>query len=161
MSGSINLNLLLEMVVEGIHRGIGMDRTLFSLLSTDKKTLNEKLSLGWQKEVNAGKFKLDVSGISINLFFKAIQSSEGLWANPDRDSSLFTPQIINRIGKSECFVIPIHAENKPIGLIYTDRSINNKPLTEDDFKTAKHFTQQAIIGLALYKLKKQSPFQGH
>jgi len=155
MSGSINLNLLLEMVVEGIHRGIGMDRTLFSLFSSNRKTLNEKLSLGWRKDVNAGKIKLEVSSSPINLFFKAIHSPDGLWANPDTDSSLYTPQVVNRIGKTECFLIPIHAENNPIGLIYTDRSINNKPLTEDDFKTAKHFTQQAIIGLALYKIKKQ------
>jgi len=154
MSGSININLLLEMVVEGIHRGIGMDRTLFSLLSSNKKTLNEKLSLGWRKDINEGKIKLDVSGLPINLFLKALQSPDGVWANPNIDSSFFTPQIINRIGKNECFLIPIHAENKPIGLIYTDRSINKKPLTEDDFKTAKYFTQQAIIGLALYKIKK-------
>ena len=155
MSGSINLNLLLEMVVEGIHRGICMDRTLFSLFGSNKKTLNEKLSLGWRKDVNEGKIKLEVSSSPINLFFKAIHSTDGLWANPDTDSSLFTPQVINRIGKTECFLIPIHAENNPIGLIYTDRSINNKPLTEDDFKVAKHFTQQAIIGLSLYKIKKQ------
>ena len=155
MSGSINLNLLLEMVVEGIHRGIGMDRTLFSLFGSNKKTLNEKLSLGWRKEINEGKIKLEVSSSPINLFFKAIESSDGLWANPITDSSLYTPQVVNRIGKTECFIIPVHAENKPIGLIYTDRSINNKPLTEDDFKAAKHFTQQAIIGLALYKIKKQ------
>ena len=151
MSGPININLLLEMVIEGIHRGIGMDRTLFSLLSSDKKTLVEKLSLGWQKDLNAEKIKLDVSGLAINLFFKALQSPDGMWANPDTDNSYFTPQIINRIGKTECFLIPIHTEQKTIGLIYADRSINNKPLTEDDFKTAKHFTQQAIIGLALYK----------
>ena len=151
ISGSININLLLEMVVEGIHRGIGMDRTLFSLLSSDKKTLVEKLSLGWQKDLNAEKIKLDVSGLAINLFFKALQSPDGMWANPDTDNSYFTPQIINRIGKTECFLIPIHTKQKIIGLIYADRSINNKPLTEDDFKTAKHFTQQAIIGLALYK----------
>jgi len=155
MSGSINLNLLLEMVVEGIHRGICMDRTLFSLFGSNKKTLNGKLSLGWRKDVNEGKIKLEVSSSPINLFFKAIHSTGGLWANPDTDSSLFTPQVINRIGKTECFLIPIYAENNPIGLIYTDRSINNKPLTEDDFKVAKHFTQQAIIGLSLYKIKKQ------
>ncbi len=52
LSGDINLNLLLEMVVEGIHRGIGMDRTLFCILSVDKKLLTEKLALGWAKPLN-------------------------------------------------------------------------------------------------------------
>ncbi len=155
ISGSINLNLLFEMVVEGIHRGLGMDRTLFCLLSSDKKTLNEKLVIGWLKAINSQKIKLEVSSVPTNLFYKAINSDSGIWANPKSDSTLFTPSVINTIGKTECFLIPIHSDNKAIGLIYTDRSIHNKPLTEEDFKIAKHFSQQAIIGLALYKIKKK------
>ncbi len=155
LSGSINLNLLLEMIIEGIHRGLSMDRSLFCILSTDKKTLTEKLALGWAKQLNAqAKIKLDVSSIPANLFFKAINSSSGIWAHPKKDAVLFTPNVINHIGKSECFLIPIRADNKTIGLIYSDRATHNQPLTEDDFNAAKHFSQQAIIGLALYKIQK-------
>ncbi len=75
-----------------------------------------------------------------------------IWADPD--AALFTPHVINSIGKTECFLIHIHSENKPIGLIYTDRSINHQPLTEEDFKTTKHFAQQANIGLSLFIIKK-------
>jgi len=155
LSGNINLNLLLEMVIEGIHRGLSMDRTIFCILSKDKKTLEEKLTLGWAKPIDdQRKIKFDISSIPANLFFKAITSSSGLWAQPSKDEVLFTPSVINHIGKSECFLIPIYSGNKPIGLIYSDRSIHNQPLTEEDFNTAKHFSQQAMIGLALYKIKK-------
>ncbi len=155
LSGNIDLNLLFEMVVEGIHRGIGMDRTLFSILSLDKKSLDEKLTLGWAKPLNdQKKIKLEVSSLPANLFYKAINSNAGIWAKPDSDSILFTPSVINRIGKSECFLLPIRSDNKTIGLIYTDRSTHQKPLTEEDFNVAKHFSQQAIIGLALYKINK-------
>ena len=51
ISDQFDINLLLETVLEGIHRGIGMDRTIFSLLVTDKQSLKEKLSLGWRKEI--------------------------------------------------------------------------------------------------------------
>jgi len=154
ISGSINLNLLIEMVVEGIHRGLGMDRSVFCILSPDKKTLNEKLAIGWLKSVNEQKIKFEVSNLPNNLFFKAIGSKTGIWAHPEKDEILFTPSVINHIGKSECFLIPILSDNKPIGLIYSDRSIHNKPLTVEDFNVAKHFSQQAIIGLALFKIKK-------
>jgi HD-like signal output (HDOD) protein len=153
ISGPINLNLLFEMVVEGIHRGLGMDRTLFCILSSDKKILNEKLAVGWLKTLNAQKIKFDVSSLPTNLFFKGIHSASGIWAHPKTDSALFTPSVINHIGRTECFLIPIYATNKAIGLIYTDRSIHSKPLTEEDFTVAKHFSQQANIGLALYKIK--------
>jgi len=155
LSGNINLNLLLEMVIEGIHRGLSMDRTILCILSPDKKTLEEKLALGWAKPINdQRKIKFEISSIPANLFFKAITSSSGLWAQPSKDEVLFTPSVINHIGKSECFLIPIHSGNKPIGMIYCDRSTHNQPLTEEDFNTAKHFSQQAVIGLALYKIKK-------
>ncbi len=151
ISGRINPNTLFDMTVEGIHRGIAMDRTLFCLCSADKKTLREKRAIGWLKTPNTPLVKLEVSNLPANLFFKALQSS-GLWANPKSESNFYTPNVINSIGKTECFLIPVYVENRPIGLIYCDRSINHKPLTEDDFKTAKHFVQQAIIGLTLYKI---------
>ena len=154
ISGLIDLNLLFQMIVEGIHRGIGMDRTLFCLLSANKKTLNEKLSLGWLKNINAGKIKLELSSHPINLFFKVINNQESLWANPKQDKDLFTTHVTNTIGCNECFLIPIHSDNKPIGLIFCDRSISKQPLTAEDFKSAQHFSQQAVIGLSLFKIKK-------
>ncbi len=154
ISGPINPNLLFEMAVEGIHRGLDMDRTLFCILSTDKKMLNEKLAVGWRKDLSTQKIKFDVSSLPANLFFKAMHSASGIWAHPKTDSILFTPSVINHIGRTECFLIPIYTDNKPIGLVYTDRSINKKPLTEEDFNVAKLFSQQVNIGLALYKMKK-------
>jgi len=152
LNGQINLNLLLEMVVEGIHRGLDMDRSLLCILSPDKKILNEKLAIGWDKENNTAKIKLEVSNFPANLFFKALNSNTAFWADPKKDRALYTPSASNNIGKTECFLMPIHTSNNPIGLIYTDCSIGKKPLTEEDFKVAKHFAQQANIGLALYKM---------
>ncbi|NOR69821.1 MAG: HDOD domain-containing protein [Methylomarinum sp.] len=154
ISGKINLNTLFEMTVEGIHRGIAMDRTLFCLFSANQKTLLEKLAIGWFKEPNTPKIKFEVSDFPPNLFFKALQSSNGIWAKPSTDEGFYTPHVVNSIGKTECFLIPIHADNKPIGSIYCDRSVSKKPITEDDFNTARHFSQQAVIGMALYKIKK-------
>ena len=154
ISGSIDLNLLFQMVVEGIHRGIGMDRTLFCLLSANKKTLNEKLSLGWLKNINSERVKLELSSHPINLFSKAIDSQEGLWVKPKKDKTLFSPHVANTIGCNECFLIPIHSDNKAIGLIFCDRSISKQPLTAEDFKATQHFSQQAVIGLSLFKIKK-------
>lgn len=143
------------MVVEGIHREIGMDRTLFCILSIDKKLLTEKLALGWEKPLNdQNKIKLDVSSLLANLFYKAITSDSGLWAKPNVNGDLYTPSVINRTGKTESFLLPIQSGNNTLGLIYTDRATHHKPLTNEDFNVAKLFSQQAIIGLALHKIKK-------
>ncbi len=154
ISGTINLNLLFEMVLEGIHRGVEMDRTLFLLLSPDKHTLNEKISLGWQKEPGAEKIRIHDSETNSNLFFHALHHKEALWVQPQQYEALLTTQITQIIGKNACFIFPVYIDKKAIGLIYSDRAINNAPLTQADFSTAKHFAKQADIGLTLYSIKR-------
>jgi len=153
ISGAIDLNVLFQMVLEGIHRGVEMDRTLFMLLTPDKHTLKEKFSLGWQKPVGGEKIQVHNSEAQANLLFGALNQSEGVWQYPDQQPTLYTAQIVERIGRHPCFVFPVHAENKAIGLIYCDRSINGLPLSGEDFTAAKHFAKQAHIGLTLYRMK--------
>lgn len=153
ISGDIDLNVLFEMVLEGIHRGVEMDRTLFMLLSADKKSLKEKISLGWLKSPNTGKIHVFNSEAGGNLFFHVLHERDGAWLKPPQFPELYTPQIEQKVGRHECFVFPIEVENKPIGLIYCDRGITNRSLTIDDFSVSKHFAKQAHIGLTLYRMK--------
>ena len=154
ISGDIDLNQLFEMVLEGIHRGVEMDRTLFLLLSPDKRTLNEKISLGWHKQLGEKKIHIQNNEVNSNLCFYALHHEEGLWIDPEQYQALFTAQVLHTIGNNKCFIFPVYVEHKPIGLIYTDRGINNVPLNQDDFTAAKHFARQANIGLTLYTIKK-------
>ena len=153
ISGSIDLNVLLEMVLEGIHRGVEMDRTLFMLLAADKRSLNEKISLGWQRQGIGDKIRIQNNDLNGNLLFHALFEHEGLWLNPKQHAALYTGQIMGHFGRHECFVFSIQIEQKPIGLIYCDRGIRNEALTVEDFSVAKHFAKQAQIGLTLYRMK--------
>ena len=152
ISSDIDLNVLFEMVLEGIHRGVGMDRTLFMLLSADKKSLKEKTSLGWLKPVNTGKLQIHHSE-EPDLFFHAILEREGKWFKPTQDAQLFSPRVEQAVGLHDCFVFPIEVEHKTIGLIYCDRGIHGQALSLEDFSVANHFVKQAHIGLTLYRMK--------
>ncbi len=152
ISKTINLNILFQQVLEGIHRGIDMDRTLFMLLGTNNQALHEKFSLGWLKVSQNDKIQIANSG-KPNLFFYTLQTADCLWANLQQHSSLYDQQVVETFGRNECFVLPVQTKNKVIGLIYCDRAINHTPLTEDDFNTAKHFANQTNIGLSLYRMR--------
>jgi HD-like signal output (HDOD) protein len=152
ISDQFDINLLLETVLEGIHRGIGMDRTIFSLLAADKHSLKEKLSLGWRKESYEDKIIFNLSESPLNLFAHAMADHHAFWAKPTENAKLYTLRDINIIGKIECFMTPIFSNKKPIGLIYTDRGINEQPLSKEDFDAFKYFTQQANIGLTIYRM---------
>ena len=58
------------------------------------------------------------------------------------------------MGKNECFIMPVFSNKKAIGLMYADRGISGQPLTEEDFNAFKYFTQQANIGLMLYRIQR-------
>jgi HD-like signal output (HDOD) protein len=154
ISDQIDINLLLETVLEGIHRGIGMDRTIFSLLVSDKQSLKEKLSLGWRKDSYENKVVFNVSETPSNIFFHALAGTQAFWAKPSVNTKLYMLRDINVIGKNECFMMPVFSNNTPIGLIYTDRGITNQALTEEDFSAFKYFSQQANIGLTVYRMQR-------
>ena len=154
ISDKIDLNLLLETVLEGIHRGIGMDRTVFSLLAADKQSLKEKLSLGWRKEIYEHKVIFNVLETPTNLFFHALNGAQAFWAKPSENAKLYTLRDINVVGKNECFMMPIFSNKAPIGLIYADRGLNKQALTEEDFSAFNYFSQQANIGLIIYRMQR-------
>ncbi len=147
ISDQRDINLLLETVLEGIYRGIGMDRAIFSLLAPDKQSLIEKLSLGWRKKSYEDKVIFNISEKPPNLFFHAMSSSQAFWARPSVNSKLYTLHDIHVVGKNESFMMPIFLNKKPIGLIYTDCGISDRPLSEEDFIAFKHFVQHANIGI--------------
>ena len=153
ISDNIDLNVLFEMVLEGVHRGVEMEHTLFMLLGPDKKSLNEKISLGWQKPDGCEKMHIFNNDPSGNLLFHALADHEGEWLKPNQHKSLYTAQIQMHLGCHECFVFPILVEGKSIGLIYCDRGTSGQALTMEDFSAVKHFTKQAQIGLTLYRMK--------
>ena len=152
LGGRFDINALFEKILSGIHDGIGMDRTLFCLLSADKTLLKERFALGWHSEPNSPKLQLLLNQSPSNLFNEGLASPQGLWANPASHKALYSMHVINTIGKAECFLLPIYTDNKPVGLIYCDRAHSSTAFTEDDFNTAKHFTQHAVIGLSIYRM---------
>jgi len=154
LSDQIDVNQLLGMVLEGIHRSIGMDRTMFSMLVADKQCLRESLSLGWRKEILHHKIIFNIRETPPNLFFHAMAGIQALWTKPSDNDKYYTFQDINVIGKNECFLMPVFSNKTPIGLIYADRGISSQPLKKEDFETFKYFAQLANIGLTLYHLQR-------
>ena len=153
LSGKINLDTLFELAVKGIYHSIGMDRSCFMLASPDKNSLHEKFSLGWDKN-NEQKIIFLLTSKPTNLFKMACQSNQGIWANPQQHQAYFTSHIVNSIGRVECFLLPLFIGNNLIGLFYADRSRQQQPLTQEEFNLAKHFTQQASLGLNLFRTQK-------
>ncbi len=142
---------LLEMVLEGIYRGIGMDRTLFALMSPDHKTLKAKYALGPQRQLFTEKFQFNLSKLSPNIFLYAMAKKECFWDKADKKhplAKLITPDLRSALGKGSFLISPLIIDNKSIGIIYADRIPSQREVTEECMTSFKHFCTQANKGLS-------------
>ena len=150
--GQIKINEIFEMVMEGIHRGVGMDRTLFTLLSPDRTSLNEKSALGWLNTSKHHPIRMPVVGPSPNLFSHAIGTLNSMWIRPGKKTDidrLFTSQVLAQFGRQECFLGRLAVGPKIVGLFYADRGLSSAELDQKSFDSFKHFVQQANLALTL------------
>lgn len=151
MDGQHDINLLLETVLEGVFRGIGMDRTLFAMLNPDQTRLRARYALGWDKDDMRDKFVFEISPLKANVFGHALATREALWFGPGADprlKSLVTQPVLAVTGGAQFFTAPIEVNGRAIGLFYADRKPSERPLDEDSFLAFKHFCQQANLALA-------------
>lgn len=143
-------NHIMEMVLEGIYRGIGLDRTVFALLSPDRKSMRAKVVLGHGREKLSNRFVFTRHPQQQNIFFELIDKGQTLWGDTQHSPNLapfLSSAVASVIGKAPFFCAPIVVNGKSIGLLYGDRAISQRPLDEESYESFKHFTQQANLGL--------------
>jgi hypothetical protein len=152
MDGQHDINLLLEMVLEGISRGIGMDRALFAMLNPERTRLRARYALGWDKDDMREKFLFEISPLKANVFSHALEARQPLWfGGPDADPRLVklkTPEVLELTGDAQFFVMPVEINGRSIGLFYADRKSSGRALEEESYMAFRHFCQQANLALA-------------
>jgi len=148
-------NTILELILEGLHRGVGLDRVLFALLSPDKTMLHGKFAIGEGNESFIQRFHFSLK--EKNPFSEAFRSTQAQWIR-NSQSGEQADQISNEIRTalaSEAFLIsPIIIRQSPIGLFYADRQPSQRPLGADTFAGFRHFGQQACLAIEHISQKK-------
>jgi len=145
-----SFNVLLEMIMEGIYRGIGMDRVLFALLAPDYTAMKAKYVLGVKHELLASSFEFVLNQDEPNIFMYVINKKRPVWVKPGNAfelSDLVTCPITEVIGEGGFLVAPLIIDNKVIGIIYADRIPSGRALNEETLKGFEHFCAEANMGL--------------
>jgi HD-like signal output (HDOD) protein len=147
----LDINTLFSILLEGIYRGIGMDRVLFALLTPDRKHLKGKYGLGWVTEDAVGRFVLESHPEVPHIFSHVLATQRPIWVTSranDDVRALLTAEVSEFFGYSPFYVMAIGAKNQAIGVIYTDRQPSGRALDEESFESFKHFGLQANIFLS-------------
>ncbi len=151
LEGQPDVNLIFNMVLEGLHRGVGLDRVVLALLGADRKRLQTRYCLGPDTEPLKAAFDLDTGASPGALPSKVLGSPRAHWLRDlDEARSLGIPGAVLGpvIEAGGCLVMALTLPGRPVGLIYADRQPSGRPLDADTFTSFMHFCQQANLGLA-------------
>ncbi|MBK1722796.1 histidine kinase [Thiocystis violacea] len=147
-----NFNVIMELVLEGIFRGVGVDRVVFALTTPDKGALKAKFALGADWVGSSEGFNFTRPHRGQDILFQTMDHKRpslvvpGLREDVDR---LIPEQLTQLTGPTAFMVAPIIIDNQSIGLFYADRGPSHRPLDADSFDDFKHFVHQASMGLTM------------
>ena len=147
-----DLNVIMEMVLEGIYRGVGMDRVLFAMLTPDKKGLRAKFVLGQDNEKLQHSFHFTRLPTARNIFFDIVdkESSQLIDCDKRRElATVVTSSVTSVIGKRPFLISTVAINGRGIGLLFADRALSEREIDEESVESFKHFAKQANIGLTL------------
>ena len=150
-SGKGDFNLALSFILEGIYRGIGMDRVIFTLLTPDRQHLKGKYGLGWA-DGYVEKFKVSASNSETpNILGHVLANRNPVWVKEKPDNGighLLNDELTNLTGGGPFFAVAIAIKGTAIGVVYADRNRSGRCLDEESFESFTFFGQQANICLS-------------
>lgn len=145
---------LIDLVLHGIYRGVGLDRALFAILSPNRKYLIGKSALGYRGTELIQNFKFPLDGTEPNLFSWVIDGQKAVWIEDPQAPEIermLSESIRGIIGVSASFIAPVMVTSKPIGVVYADRQYSKRQLDVEAFQAFKQFVLTANISLEHFK----------
>jgi len=158
LSGILNskpaLSNILTMVLEGIYRGIGMDRAILAFINPANTEVTAKIALGIDNQKFQPLFNFSIDMSNPNLIQQMIIYKRNYWIKDDAEGKQFIPKQLQPVFKDKPFFIsPISVGEKVIGFFYADRIPSKRLLDDESFESFKHFAQEACIALKFIKQK--------
>lgn len=150
MMSKPDINVILEMVLEGIHRGVGMDRTVLALVGPRRTLVKAKFVLGQDRLKFTEKFMFELGARPQNLFSQLMDKPRSVWISDYSDpqwNGLIFGTIFEAIDRAKFFAEPVVFAGQTIGIFYADRHPSKRDMDADAFESFKLFVHQANLGL--------------
>jgi HD-like signal output (HDOD) protein len=139
----LDINFVLQLVLEGLHRGVGMDRAMVALVNPGGKLVG-KSAVQDRATTLVEDFIFTLEATP--LFNKVIRKKQNIWSKkevhgPMANELLAKFQVM--LGTSDFLAGPLMILNKPIGIYYADRQITLQKLGLAEFSAFKAVVDRA------------------
>ncbi len=148
---SARLSEVFVKVLDGLHRGAGLDRVLLCLVTPDRRQYVGRLAAGAQRDELKQYFSFRINP-SVDLFSKVLmEGGEVVVSNAESAEwrNLLPADFVQRT-KAKSFVIAaLRFQDKAVGFFYADCAISGRPIGETDQRNLLQFVTQARLALRL------------
>lgn len=157
IAAGANLNEILQLVLEGIYRGVGFDRVLFALMSQNRLQLVGKTSLGGGAEALRQAFIFSLDGTPGDLFNEFFRNPRAMRFGPGQTPPGIRLDRLLQVTDTACACIaPILAQGRPIGLFYADRTHSAEGIDDERFEAFQLFAQQVSLAVTAASSSRQN-----
>ena len=149
MTQKAHINVVFNKVLEGMHRGVGFDRSMLILLTPDHKHYQGRMAVGHDATALKDFFAKMPVNTGSDLFSKLIMEGtevlvpdihQGGWRN-------MLPPNFETLGTNSFLLASIRVRGRPVGLFYGDKFRGRSPINADDHRGFMQLVAQAQLAL--------------
>ncbi len=143
-----HINTLVSMALEGLYRGVALDRVLVAVLSADGKVLSARTALGTFDPLWRDAFRFSLRQGELPVFAEVMSQRQARWLGQDApwDAERLgagADRILGSGGQGlQALVGPLLVGGRAVGIIYADCQPSRRTLTLEDFNAFRHFLHQ-------------------
>lgn len=150
----IDVNTLFQMVIEGMHRGVGLERVCVAFIA--KGGVQAKYVLGEGADQWRENFQFSVTERDENIFTHAMACGEAVWFKGGKNGAykhLYSPEVNEIIGPYPSFVSVVKVNGRNVAMFYADRWNRGGTPDQEQFESFRHFALQAKLHLEMLARK--------
>ncbi|MEJ2611772.1 MAG: HDOD domain-containing protein [Candidatus Thiodiazotropha sp.] len=137
------LQELLNSALEQMHHELGLSRTMFAMLTPDRKMLRSRLVIEAEQQLSLKGFVLDTNKPS--LFKALLKKSQSIFLNKknvEKYLPMIPPSAQEQINTSGFVSMSIFINDKAIGLFYADNGLSGPGVTHQQYENFKVICQK-------------------
>lgn len=152
-AAKFDINMLLEMINEGLYRAVGLDRSFFALLTPDRRKLRAKHVLGWSQDGANLVIELPQNhGVKENqggshFFAEVLERGKPAFVKASDQQASGVLHVLSH--KTAFFLAPVLSGDKVVGVFYADRQPSGRHMDPLSYEQFLRFVQRASEGFTL------------
>ncbi|MFY0640699.1 MAG: hypothetical protein JXR16_06605 [Bermanella sp.] len=140
---------------KALNQGIGMRRGFICILNKTGDCLRPVYCFGVESTDPVRSLKIDLKQ---NRLFEKLVTQKASFkvdrANAEQAMNMLATDTVNTLGSKNFMLMSLFSSNRPVGVVYTDVSNGEQPISDQEYKAFKTVCQSTSHALERYKLSR-------